>query len=217
MKSQTLVSAVSVVAFLWCANRSIRADTLVTPPGVGEAFGDKGISFDGGEFIYGSSLFASLPGNSEPLITGISFRADESSSLDVVLPSMIIRIGVYQGKLTDVSNYIRPTFTAYSARDLHLTSPVSLDFGIRFSFQNPFLYNPNGGNLVVDFGSSIAGIAKGGLDVQTTFEGRSLFGPNTIGFFLPATEFTYVSVPEPRSIIFWAVFAIFCAIKRRAV
>jgi hypothetical protein len=174
----------------------------------GDAGGDIGLSGAPTQLIYAASEFSGLSVG-QIVIKGVAFRLDESaagSSLDAVIPSLSLIMGVYRGDLSSVNGFVPLANQAlvYGARDLHLTAQPGLGFNATFRFQTPYTYDPQNGNLVIFVGS-----AAGGLGQLKSFDGQIAPGrgvlveetgpvfPANVAPVLFATQFSYSSVPEP--------------------
>jgi hypothetical protein len=205
---------------------------LTVPKQVESTFGDSGVDpyilHTSVQFVYGAAEFANQ-GAAQIMITGISFRADDSStsSLNVTIPDFTIRVGVYSGSLSDIRAntgyvYLEGGTTVFSQKTLHITSPLGLTFGVRFDFETPFLYDRSNGNLVVELrsGGFATGSGLWGFDAATSSDGRFIYIEDTFGHTgalnrLPATQFTYFAVPEPSAGCLFGVLGAFLVVLRR--
>jgi hypothetical protein len=169
------------------AQEPLVSQQLVVPQELGNAFGQPGgTPFDQplSEQVYSSEEFRGLSSDVVG-ITGISFRSARlasGGSLDIVIPHLTLRMGVFHGAMTElpsrglVSIVTPPVF---QADNLHIQQSPSLDFNINFNFQNPFVYDRREGQLVLQI-SSDASAGQGAIDIQRVSAERGRFALLTL-------------------------------------
>ncbi|MFW9263298.1 hypothetical protein [Nostoc sp. CALU 546] len=176
--------------------------------------------------VFGASEFASL---SEPqLISQIAFRpdADFGDAFSSTLPNILINLSTTTSAPDNLSNTFADNvgvdnITVFSGA-LSLSSadegPASgpKNFDIVIDLQNPFLYDPTKGNLLLDVKNFVGGSTNQSFDAQGNLDtangdsnsvsrqwsldpnSATAQGEDTIGL---VTKFTFksemVSVPEP--------------------
>lgn len=176
--------------------------------------------------VYGAKNFAG------PIeINGIAFRLDETAggaSLDTVIPRVTIRMSTYSG--TYNSYLVGPGYNGnkglddtvvfdaavhWTTTDLSGSGPNPFDLKVQFS--KPFLYDPNKGNLLMDFATS--GPFSSGIHPDTHGNGDTSFG--WFGDKTPAnlvTEFNVTPVPESSTYrLLLPGVLLFFAVKRKTV
>ncbi len=151
------------------------------------------------------------------LITEISFapRREGQPAIDVTAPNMDVRFSITTRNPDSLSPmFAENTGTAETvvlSGAVHVFDNGTERFGIHIQLQQPFLYDPSLGNLLLDFRNFatiappstgayvLEGELRGGDSVSSVVSGDlGVNSPN--GFFTTAgyvTRFTYTPVPEP--------------------
>ena len=201
---------------------------LTVPREAANSFGDVG-----GGFLYTYSRVQQVYASSEfddsrsdlISITGVAFRPDNLStapSLDIFVPDLTLRMGVLHGSISDIPPRdfaITDSVMVFNGQNLQFTAPAGLGFGVKITFNTPFLYDRREGQLTLDVFQSGSQIRRGGFDAQRIAEGRGLYswlaGPDvTQGHYLFVTQFSYVSVPEPAVVWLLALSGLCCVWRR---
>jgi hypothetical protein len=225
---------IAICAFAVSANVFPQTNTTVVPFGFENQGGNSpsGIFFvsETQELFGGSYLSSSW---STPVeITGMAFRVRGAASFDAVIPSIQIRAST---TLTTPQT-LSPAYSLNRGSDeqlLYSHSSVTLfgaagqavnPFDIKFLFDQPFVYDPSKGNLLLDFqvvGPRPSGVST--LDAQVL---PSVVGAPSAFILNGAAEpsggstiiqFMTVSVPEPATIAFLIGGGVFCFFYRRKI
>ncbi|BAZ52788.1 hypothetical protein NIES4103_54530 [Nostoc sp. NIES-4103] len=181
-----------------------------------------GLGFQGRyQQVYSASEFASL--SVPQLISQITFRPDSDFGNQGAFSSTLSNILINLSTTTSTPDNLSSIFannvgadnvTVYSGSLLLESADEGPDagpknFDIVINLQNPFLYDPTKGNLLLDVknfagGNTIQFDAQGNLDIingdsvsrQWSFDPNfaTANGQDTIGL---VTKFTFKSVPEP--------------------
>ncbi len=189
-----------------------QGSTLVVPSGLENTFGNTAadpIFRASSQQIYGTHLFSGVP--SGPIqITALAFRVDElgsSPSLDVIIPNITLRMGVFRGDIGSVprNEFVADygTTTVFSAQDFHLFGNPGTTFDLKFAFSNPFMYDRNDGQLALTMDEQgTRGLNLRNFDAQSSSDAVYLYAAGFLGVesreIALATTFSYVSVPEPK-------------------
>jgi hypothetical protein len=212
-----------------------RADTLVVPtkyeqvdaPGAGGIFPQ---AINQYQEVFDASNFSSLPG--EVLITGFSWRLDNppggGANIDFVLPSVEVLVSTTSRNSSSLSpvfsnNTGADEITARPAAPLRLSGVKSPGgpsaFSIAFPFINPFKYDPNKGNLLLELKviNGVRGVPNldwsepSGNEGVAFIDKSSPFGADPYG---PITQFSYQSIPEPCGIFLIGIATTLVLFKR---
>jgi hypothetical protein len=181
--------------------------------------------------VYGSGDFSTLGG--PRLITAITFRADGNVGFGFssVLPSMQIHLSTTSAAVDGLSGVFASNVGADDAVVFNGPLPLASSasggpphtFDIVIALQTPFLYNPANGNLLLDVRNFLGG-ATTQFDADTTIgdaTSRAYTNSNLSGVNSPTadaedsfglvTQFTFVSVPEPSTVILLGLTGVGCA------
>ncbi len=180
-----------------------------------EGDGDSAI-FSGGagtdvrfqQFYQSANFIGSLPNGG--YIKEISFRTDGNGGggQAAVLTHMEIHLG-YAGGFNQISReYAKNQGAGYAlvySGSLDIPRLSSGQYDITVALQTPFLYNPNAGNLMLDYvnvgfgGFGVGLVDRTGTSLETGFLAGSRFSSQAIGLIAGGliTSFTVDPVPEP--------------------
>ncbi|WP_372785405.1 PEPxxWA-CTERM sorting domain-containing protein [Phenylobacterium sp.] len=214
------------------------AGTIITPAGPGDAQGPAPINYYGSggsqvQQIYDASYFAG-----PTQITGLSFRAYPGaapsgffsntvnvSNLTVALSNTMVSANEASGAQPS-TNFaaneganLTTVFSGAVTLSTAATGQGPQPFDYTVNFTTPFLYDPSGGNLLVDFlipqGATVSGSGFGFLTFDTANDLNdgvtsvvNLQGPGPAGTLSTAAAITQfhtasaAAVPEPAS---WAL------------
>ena len=106
------------------------------------------------EQVYAASEFAGVP-EDVFVLTEISFRIDDLATrpLDAVKPFITLEMNVFPGSMEEIvqrkSGIVTPQITVFSGTNVHLTAREGLvgAFDVRFTLQQPFVYDRRLGHL----------------------------------------------------------------------
>ncbi len=172
--------------------------------------------------VYDASEFAPL--SQGGYITGVSFRAEEGrGGFDATYSSAKVQLATFPQPINTLpasysaENY-KDSTTVYSHSNVRFLGEgstsvaVPAPFEIRLAFDSPFPYNSSAGNLLVflELGSRVSGgVSLDADDFQPNYKrplGYSVSGPGppppfggTPGPEVLVGQFTYTTIPEPRS------------------
>lgn len=195
----------------------MRADQAIVPVESANTAGGNLFMFvrdTQGVYIYDANLFSAFPAGGGYL-TGIAFRQDETggtSRNETV--ELELRIGTTQldsGQIQFPGRYDQvrsPSDQVVVPRStIHIKTtyqPGTINpFSVKIPFETPYHYDPQNGNLVIDFrffqGENIT------MDMAVGDDHRRLtgtLGMEMIGGFggAPAALFQFTPVPEPRAL-----------------
>lgn len=205
-----LASVITVFILISHCGRAEETQKLAVPVEYADRFGSDSFQFRMLQFqqVYGFSQFEGI---SEPQIAiqGIGFRwAPGSDSLQTVIPAIEIHMSTSFKQLWQMTgvrgdNRGQDYKLVYTRTDLPINvvpAGTPSEYGSVFMFDEPFVYDRNSGQLVLDFDvfGEIPGGTEIGYDAHYFDSGRLIFGfgdPPLSGGF--ATEFYFVPVPEP--------------------
>jgi hypothetical protein len=217
--------ALAIISILGIGTAAAATNSLVVPPELANAFGGgNAVVYDETQVVYPASLFGQAEA-SQIYIHGVAFRGEESlASTEAVLPSLEIYLSTFRGPFSGIypfpgGNRGADRTLLFSAQNLRISAPKPAspsDFGISFTFEKPFLYDRNAGQLVLDFITPLDLGDQFALDLGRPAgneEGRTLIGGGWGGGVLTA-EFLYSPVPEPRVVTLFLVAGIIFCLKR---
>ncbi len=207
-----LASVITVSILISFCVRAEQTQKLAIPVEYADRFGSGSFQFGSFQQVYGFSQFESI---SEPQIEiqGIGFRwAPGSDALQTVIPAIEIHMSTSFKQLWQMTgvrgdNRGQDYKLVYTRIDLPINvvpAGTPREYGSVFMFDEPFVYDRNSGQLVLDF--DVFGEIPGGTEIgydnhQIIDSGKLIFGfgypPLNIVF---ATEFYFVPVPEPGSL-----------------
>jgi hypothetical protein len=200
-----------------------QADRLVVPIGFENQPGNAsdGVLFTGGELqqmFRASSLQATW---STPVrITGVAFRVTEgaAASFNAVVPRIEFRMSTSSRPLEQMStsynlNKGLDEMIVYAHDNVVLSGAAGQTvnpFDLKFAFDQPFTYDPAGGNLLMYMNSTGSGAGGRNIDSHIFGDGISVGsspvaytgnsgpgGSNSVIPYALINEFTWVAIPEP--------------------
>ncbi len=230
------------IALAVLASTSLQAQQLLVPGPASESI-EGGSSntrpfssdFDFGaryQQVWDASAFGSVPGT----LTSVAFRYDGGgnpggnvyapASYEVKLSTTALDPGTLSATFDD--NIGAGETVVLSTDSLSILFPgdeTPNDF-VPITFDTPFLYDPNAGNLLLDITYQGQAVGIGSIDTYTEAEAMGItsrvhtgFG-TTSGFtstgFSAVVQFEFTPVPEPTSVALLALGIGACALRRRA-
>jgi hypothetical protein len=209
-----------LLAFALNANAQTTNRTVV-PLGLENQNGNSndGIIESGGQFqeLFRSS-YLQAQWQTPVQITGMAFRVDGALSSDTVIPRVEIRLSTSLRSREDMSliysaNRGGDETTVFLHDNFRLfgsaVRPVS-PFDLRFEFDQPFIYDPKAGNLLLYMNS--AGPIGSGSQIDAHFGGdvayvgtSGPFSPDQVVAYSPVIQFSWISVPEPSTLCLGAL------------
>jgi hypothetical protein len=174
---------------------------------------------------YSSSYFSFI---GTPIdISEIRFRLDKSSGFYTGNPELELRMSTTLSSADRLnasfsSNTGTDEIIVFPRSQLSWNSSPTASFEIVIPLPNHFQYDPQRGNLLLDFSIFNPGGGLGQLDVQVKDgDGLSILGSTalpSVGQFDSAafvTEFTYTLVPEPPTMSLLSLVGVILCLKRR--
>jgi hypothetical protein len=194
--------------------------TIVSPAPPQGQYGNFGLTLGlGMQQIHANTEFSSLASD-VIAITGVAFRWSERTvSTEVVIPYVGILMGTFNKPLSEMSvrasenvgNDYRIVVSALDVRVIAQPPSSPAEFNVKFEFQEPFYYDRRSGHLILGLGvGNPPGNPIFGWDAHggTEFRGHVHFlhvsVPGAIDYGGLVTEFTFIAVPEPAVLMFWA-------------
>ena len=178
------------------------------------------------QFYQSANFVGFLPNGG--YIKEISFRTDGKAGTGraAVLPFVEIHLG-YAGGFNQISReYAKNQGTGYSlvySGSLSIPAMTRGQYDIKVVLQTPFLYNPNAGNLMLDYvnfgsgGDEVGLVDRTDTSVETAFMAGSRLSSQANGLIDGGliTRFTIDPVPEPGSAALLVFGGVVLAVVRR--